>query len=94
MTAKRTGKATGRKVAKTTTDGRQAVKATKGYKGHNAGSRKEQVHKAYDQKGHEAAMKLGQKLGLKDGTLKSWMGTWRRDAAKADTTEQPDAKAA
>jgi hypothetical protein len=46
--------------------------------GHRAGSRKGQVHAAFDKDGAEAATKLGKKLGLADGTVKSWVGKWNK----------------
>lgn len=56
-----------------------------GYKGHLAGSRKEQVHKYYDEKGVDAAIALAASLGLKDGTAFSWVKAW----AKADGGPMP-----
>lgn len=49
-----------------------------GYKGHIAGSRKALVHEKYDQDGADAARALGAELGLKDGTVKSWIGGWSK----------------
>ncbi len=89
--SRKTGKAPGREVAKTTENGRQQVRRTeptpplkgaKGYKNHVKGSRKETVHKVFDEKGRDVAGKKGLDLGLKPGTLVTWFGTWRRaDAA-------------
>ncbi len=51
-----------------------------GYKAqHLEGSRKGKVHELFDKQGPEAAWTLGLKLGLKEGTLRSWFGTWRRE---------------
>ncbi len=50
-----------------------------GYKEHRAGSRKGEIHEVYDEKGREAAMKRGEKLGLTEGTLKNWIQTWKRE---------------
>ena len=93
MTTKRkSGKPTGRKVVKVTAAKRQTVKATKpkpptkakGHRGIVAGTKKEQVAKVYDEKGREAAIEKGLALELRETTLKSWIGTWRReDAAKS-----------
>ena len=97
--SRKTGKATGREVEKTTEAGRQTVKVKpvppakgpKGYKNHVKGSRKEQVHKLYDQKGREAAKEKGLALGLKPGTLVTWFGFWTRTdtAAKSAKTAAP-----
>lgn len=46
------------------------------YKGHKPGSRKGEVHRIFDQKGVEEAMKYGVAKGLKEGTIKSWIGVW------------------
>jgi hypothetical protein len=57
-----------------------------GYKGHIAGSRKEQVHRCFDSRGLEPALKLAEELGLKHGTAFSWAKAWAKDAP-----EQPAA---
>jgi hypothetical protein len=46
---------------------------------HKAGSRKAQVHSVFDSGGPDAALKLGIEMGLKPGTIKSWMGSWKKD---------------
>jgi len=46
-------------------------------------SRKARVRELYKEAGAEEAWVLGHKLKLKNGTLRSWFGTWRREAAKA-----------
>jgi len=97
--SRKTGKATGREVETKTEGKRQTVKAKpvppakgpKGYKNHLKGSRKETVHKVFDEKGPDAAKKKGLDLGLKPGTLLSWSGTWRR-AAEANGTGKTKAK--
>jgi hypothetical protein len=48
----------------------------KGYKSHKPGSRKGKVHALYDRQGPDAAWTLGLKLKLKEGTLRSWFGSW------------------
>lgn len=53
----------------------------KAYKGHRAGSRKESVHKYYDQHGREKALTYGKQQKLKESTLNQWFNTWRRGAA-------------
>lgn len=47
-----------------------------GYKGHLYGSRKSKVHECCDQEGAAKAIALGKKLGLKDGTVQSWLKSW------------------
>ena len=54
----------------------------KGYRDHLAGSRKGKVHQLHDKQGAEAAWVLGKKLGLKEGTLRSWFAAWKRTDAK------------
>jgi len=44
----------------------------KGYKVHQAGSRKGGVHQAFDEQDADVAFALGQQLGLKPSTLKTW----------------------
>lgn len=46
-------------------------------------SRKARVRELYKEQGAEEAFTLGKRLKLKDSTLHSWFGTWRRKAAKA-----------
>ena len=62
-----------------------SVQKLKGYKGHNVGSRKGRIHQAFDEQDAEAAFALGQQLGLKPSTLKTWFNHWRR----ADKPSQP-----
>src|SRR5262245_52087571 len=61
------------------TSSTQSVTRTvdKGYRGHEAGSRKGKVHELYDTKGSDEAWTLGQKLGLKQSTLRTWFHTWK-----------------
>ena len=99
---RKTGDATGRKVAKKTEGKRQTVKAkptppTRGPRGHRgiiAGTRKEACAKVYDQKGRDAAIAHGLKLGLAKTTLQTWTGTWRREdaAGKAKSKRSPKAE--
>jgi AbrB family looped-hinge helix DNA binding protein len=44
---------------------------------HRAGSRKQQVHACFDQRGEAVARKLGRSLGLSEATLRTWFSTWR-----------------
>ena len=98
---RKTGKATGRKVAKKTEGRRQTVKAkpvpsSRGPRGHRgiiAGTRKEQVAKIYDSKGRDAAIAHGLKHGLAKTTLRTWTGTWKReDAASKPKSKRSPAK--
>ena len=57
----------------------------KGYKGHNVRSRKGRVHQAFDEQDADVALALGQQLGLKPSTLRTWFNHWRR----ADKPSQP-----
>ncbi len=70
------------------------AKGPKGYKNHVKGSRKETVHKVFDEKGRDVAGKKGLNLGLKPGTLVTWFGTWRRaDAANGTGKTKAEVKA-
>jgi hypothetical protein len=46
-------------------------------------SRKARVRELYREQGAEEAFTFGRKLKLKESTLHSWIGYWRREAAKA-----------
>ena len=52
------------------------------YKGQQEGSRKAKVHELFDKQGDTAAWTLGLKLKLKENTLRSWFGEWRREGTK------------
>lgn len=47
---------------------------------HKEGSRKSKVHALFETQGADAAWTLGIKLKLSQNTLRSWLGTWRREA--------------
>ena len=64
-----------------------------GYKGHQAGSRKGRVHQAFDEQDADVALALGQQLGLKPSTLKTWFATWARDAKAEQAKAAAKAKA-
>jgi hypothetical protein len=53
-------------------------------------SRKQRVHELYNQAGAEEAFTFGSRLQLKPSTLHSWIGSWRREAAKAKTARTRD----
>ncbi|OHV61043.1 hypothetical protein LCM4577_15205 [Mesorhizobium sp. LCM 4577] len=107
MSSKKTGKPEGKPVAKTADDkGRQSVKAsenktgtkrtivakTKGEFGVVAGTRKEQVAIELKANGREAALKLGEKLGLAKGTITSWVGSWKTKGLWKPVVEAKPAK--
>ena len=50
-------------------------------------SRKARVKELFNEQGAEEAFTLGKRLKLKESTLHSWIGTWRREAAKAKATK-------
>jgi hypothetical protein len=59
-------------------------------------SRKSKVRACFDAKGREAAFSLGEKLGLKKGTTRTWCATWQREKpvkAKAKAKVKPKAAA-
>lgn len=66
------------------------------YKGHRIGSRKATIRREYDEQGSEAAFTMAAELGLAAGTVKSWIGTWRKGGepapkpAKKVTTSSKD----
>ena len=43
-----------------------------------SGSRKGRVHQAFDEQDADVAFALGQQLGLKPSTLRTWFNHWRR----------------
>jgi hypothetical protein len=54
---------------------------TEGYKGHRPGTRKGTVHRVFDEKGAEAALKKALSLDLAKGTVYSWFSEWRNPPA-------------
>jgi hypothetical protein len=69
------------------------------YKHHKAGSRKCTIHQLWDTEGKEVAWVRGIKLGLSESSLRSWFGTWAREAGtgrvkgKAKVTAKSKSKA-
>jgi hypothetical protein len=61
-----------------------------GYKQHMPGRRKGKVHELFDKEGPEAAWTLGRKLRLKENTLRSWFGQWKRSSKRSKS--QPVSK--
>jgi hypothetical protein len=57
-----------------------AARKAKGYKGLEAGYRKELIRKDFDAKGPEAALARARKLKIKEGTVRTWMSRWRVEA--------------
>jgi hypothetical protein len=50
-------------------------------------SRKARVRRLYREQGAEEAFTFGRKLKLRESTLHSWIGYWRREAAKEKTAK-------
>lgn len=47
-----------------------------------AGRRKTKVRELFERDGAEAAWVLGLRLGLKEGTLRSWFSSWRDEGQR------------
>lgn len=63
------------------------------YKGHRAGSNKGIVHKVFDEKGKDAALKKAGALGLLPNTARTWCSEWGGGAeAKGKKATKPEAK--
>ena len=58
-------------------------------RGHKIGSRKGKVHAVFDEQDEATAFTLGQKLKLKDGTLRSWFMVWRRVSKPTKAAKAP-----
>lgn len=66
---------------------------TEGYKGHRPGSNKEKVHKVFDEKGKEAAIKKAASLDLSESTARTWCSSWKKGGKKAsDNARKPAGK--
>lgn len=70
-----------------------AAASGEGYKGHRAGSRKETVHKVFDDKGRDAAIKKAADLGIQENTAKGWLYSWGSKAADTAKPAKKPAKA-
>jgi hypothetical protein len=70
-----TGKKGGKEPAKKSGGGKRGG-GEEGYKGHRSGSRKEKIHRIYDDKGADAAFKAGEKEELSPATVRTWIGSW------------------
>jgi hypothetical protein len=82
------------KVAKKTAPKPPEPEQGAGYKGeHVEGSRKGKVHELFDEQGPEVAWTLGLKLKLREGTLRTWFGQWKRVEDKAKPKAKPAPKA-
>jgi hypothetical protein len=75
-TAKKTAK--DKSKSKSKPKSAPATMAEPGYGGHTAGSRKGTIHELFDHEGEEVAWTRGLKIGLKQGTLRSWFAAWKR----------------
>jgi hypothetical protein len=72
------------------------AQAEVGYAGlHKTGSRKGTIHQLWDTQGAEVAWTRGIKMGLAEGTLRSWFGFWQHQSGKqpAKTSKSKSAKA-
>lgn len=84
--AKKSGRATGRKVETITEAGRQTVKAAKptppqrkrGAGGIIAGTKKERAFKLFTSKGRDEVIQQADKLGIQPGTARTWCSIWHR----------------
>lgn len=83
VATKKKGKAAPKKAAAKETKAAKPAKSAKtngasaeGYKGHRAGSRKEQAHKMFDELGAEKARPKAEKLGVKASTISAWFSSW------------------
>jgi hypothetical protein len=56
--------------------------AKEGYKDHRPGSNKGEVHRVFDDKGPEAAIKKAVALEIQESTARTWISSWRTDAPK------------
>lgn len=82
------------KVKKTKEKAAPKAPAEPGYKGHKKGSKLEALHKAFDEKGEDAARKVGEKLGLASATLTIQFSKYRNEGgAKKAKKAKPETKA-
>lgn len=51
------------------------------YKDHRAGSNKGEVHRVYDTKGAEAAIKKAVSLDIQEATARTWCSSWKTGKA-------------
>lgn len=63
------------------------------YKGHRIGSRKATIRREYDENGDKAAFAMAAELGLATGTVKSWIGTWKKGGVPAPKQQEKRATA-
>jgi hypothetical protein len=67
---------------------------TEGYKGHRPGSNKGKVHKVFDEKGKDAAVKKALSLDIKDTTARTWCSAWGAGKGKKKAAPKANAKPA
>lgn len=79
---------------KTTKPSPNPAVIAKGHRNIAAGSRKEKIAMAFDNKGPEAALKKADELGVKATTVRSWFSAWRKVAAAAPTSAPARRRAA
>jgi hypothetical protein len=54
--------------------------------------RKDQVREAFEKHGREAALELGKKLALSPGSVRTWIGIWKRPKQTAKSKPKKPAK--
>jgi antitoxin VapB len=67
---------------------RVAAAESRTYKEHRAGSRKGDVHRAFDEEGEEAALRLARKFRLKESSVRTWMSKWRNPAGARNSDSE------
>jgi hypothetical protein len=77
-TAKKVAKGKSKPKIKSKPKSAPAITAEPGYGGHTVGSRKGTIHELFDKEGEDVAWTRGLKIGLKQGTLRSWFAAWKR----------------
>jgi hypothetical protein len=61
---------------------------------HREGSRRQKVHKIFDEQADAAALVLGQRLKLKDSSVRTWISKWRAETVKENLDKNAKAKKA
>jgi hypothetical protein len=63
---------------------KDTIMSKEAYKDHRAGSSKGEVHRVFDTKGVDAAIKKGEALGLQSSTVRTWCSFWKNGSKKPD----------
>lgn len=64
------------------------AKVVEEYKGHRAGTTKNIVHRKFDEKGADAAIKLAMANGIKEATAKTWCSFWKNNPGGKKTAKK------